>query len=125
MATAEQKQAFYKISDQMKSKGKRMLIVNRLRPANEMIESIVNFLLVKQMKVNKLLAQTNEIQQFLDDIASKIAVIYSDIIETKTSEEKIQDKKYKVYTFINTALCNNERNRRNPRELAIRDPVEH
>ncbi len=38
-----------------------MLIVNRLKPIDEMIELTVNFLLEKQMKVNKLLAQTDEI----------------------------------------------------------------
>jgi hypothetical protein len=37
-----------------------MLVVNRIRPDDEMIELIVNFLLTKEMRVNQLLAQTDE-----------------------------------------------------------------
>jgi hypothetical protein len=37
-----------------------MLVVNRVRPDDEMIDLIVDFLLKKQMKVNQLLAQTDE-----------------------------------------------------------------
>ena len=40
----------------MKKLGKKILIVNRLRPENEMIELVASFLLDKQMKVNQLLA---------------------------------------------------------------------
>jgi hypothetical protein len=37
-----------------------MLIVNKVRPDDEMMDHIVDFLLKKQMRVNQLLAQTDE-----------------------------------------------------------------
>lgn len=60
MATQDQKQAFYKLTEHIKQQGKKILVVNRIRPDDEMIELIVNFLLTKEMRVNQLLAQTDE-----------------------------------------------------------------
>ena len=60
MATSEQKQDFFKITEQIKKQGKKMLIVNKVRPDDEMMDHIVDFLLKKQMRVNQLLAQTDE-----------------------------------------------------------------
>ena len=68
----------------MKKLGKKILIVNRLRPENEMIELVASFLLDKQMKVNQLLAQTDEIKIFLDKVSNSIAEMYSGMIEIKT-----------------------------------------
>ena len=82
MATKDQQEAFKKINEQIKKQGKRMLVVNRVKPDGEMIESIVGFLLQKQMKVNQLLAQTDETTLLLDRVTNNIAEIYSGIIET-------------------------------------------
>jgi hypothetical protein len=38
MATQDQKQAFYKITEHIKQQRKKMLVVNRIRPDDEMIE---------------------------------------------------------------------------------------
>ena len=82
MATKDQQEAFKKIIEQIKKQGKKMLVVNRVKPDGEMIESIIGFLLQKQMKVNQLLAQTDETTLLLDRVTNNIAEIYSGIIET-------------------------------------------
>ena len=61
-------------------------ILNSIKlPKDEMIAMIVDFLFVKDKKINRLAAYNKEEQEYLDDVGSQISNAYKDLITFQTN----------------------------------------